>query len=412
MMSPEQFAQAVIAALQAQGMKGEIEYVRSEFELRIDSGDPRTSLRMNLGNAYHEYQNAPQGSQQTVIAKYVYINLKIVKDGVQLPCDYATAKPRLGLSVWSAATLDLLRCTAELDDYDPNAVRYVHRPLTDGLYVALAYDGGEYLRHLLERDVQKLSETPEVAMRDATANLLRKCALIDQIGSVFCFQTGDSYDSARIVLVEKLRQLPVNGHPVALVPDRDSLIIAGSADVDGLAQMAEMGLECFQTRSRLISGRPVILQEGRWIRFTPPEQVGEKFAQLSNSYDRLFYLQQTDVLRRLSEKRGDSAMVANVISIPVGSSNEFTTAATWVRGIPSLLPKVEMIAFMDALTGRPAIAAWDDVMRVVSHLMQPTRDIPPRYRVESYPTTAEMEAMGAQTIQPSHLTPRQPFRPR
>jgi hypothetical protein len=335
----------------------------------------------------------------------------IVKDGIGLPSNYAAAMPRLGLSVRSAASLHLQRCTAELNEQDPNAVRYVHRPLTDGLHVALSYDGGEYLRHLLERDLQQLGETAEVALRDATVNLLRKYALIDQIGSVFCFQTGDSYDSARIVLVEKLRQLPVKGQPVALVPDRDSLIITGSADVDGLAQMAEMGLDCFQKRSRLISGQPVVLEEDRWRSFTPPEQVATKFAQLANSYDWLFYEQQTDVLKKLCASRGDSTMVSNVISIPIGP-NEFTSAAAWVRGIPALLPKVEMIAFMDALTGRPAVAAWDDVMRVVSHLMQPTRDIPPRYRVESFPTTAEMEAMGAQTLQPSHLTPRQPFRPR
>jgi uncharacterized protein YtpQ (UPF0354 family) len=412
MMSPEQFAQAVITALRAQGMKGEIEYVRSEFELRIDLGDPKKSFKMNLGNAYSEYQNSSRESPQPVISGFVSISLTILKDGIGLPSDYATAMPRLGLSVWSAATLDLHRCKAELNEHDPDAVRYVHRPLTDGLCVALSYDGGEYLRHLFERDLQKLGEAAEVALRDATVNLLRKCALIDQIGSVFCFQTGDSYDAARIVLVEKLRQLPVNGQPVALVPDRDSLIIAGSADVDGLAQMAEMGLECFQNRSRLISGRPVVLEEGRWVRFTPPEQVGEKFAQLANLYDRRCYEEQADVLRKLSAKRRDSALVANVISIPIGPANEFVTAAAWVRGMPTLLPKVEMIAFMDALTCRPAVAAWDDVMRVVSHLMQPTGDIPPRYRVESYPTPVEMEAMGAHSIQPSHLTPRQPFRPR
>lgn len=409
MMSLEQFAQAVIEALRAAGLKGKIEYIRSEFELRFDDGDPKTALRMNLGHAYNEYLAAPNDRKEEVVACYVKVTLTL-RNGSELPSDYATIMPRLGLAVWSAADVELRRCVAELEGHSPQDYQYACRPLTEDLFIAPVYDDGTCLWHLRECDLQN-GETAEVALRDATLNLAKKGTLMDQIGSVFCVQTDDSYDAARIVLVEMLRKLPVKGELVALVPDRDCLIIAGSADVDGLAQMVEMGLDRFHKRSRVISGRPVVLEGSRWTRFTPPKQVGEAFAQLARQYEGLDYHQQAHVLRKLSAKRGDNALVANVVWVPSRTGEGFATTTGWVRGIPTLLPKVDVVAFVDRQTGIPAVVSWDDVVRVVSHRMQATGDVPPRYRVESYPTPAEMEAMGAEEIRPAPSMQRPTFRP-
>src|SRR5207244_2299115 len=78
----------------------------------------------------------------------------------------------------------------------------------------------------------------------------------------------DNHDAARLVLPELLRQHPVVGDLVALVPNRNILILTGTGDVDGLAAavaLAERALE----QPRPLSALAVRLEGDLWVPYLP-----------------------------------------------------------------------------------------------------------------------------------------------
>ncbi len=81
----------------------------------------------------------------------------------------------------------------------------------------------------------------------------------------------------------------------------------------------------------------------------------------------------------------------------------------WTKGIVSLLPETDLIAFYD--TERPegehllAEIDWDLVTAYCGPLMSRTEHRLPRHRVESFPTAEQLAAMKAAQIQRSPARP-------
>lgn len=59
--------------------------------------------------------------------------------------------------------------------------------------------------------------------------------------------------TSRLLLSNVIRQIEVKGDPVAMIPNRETLIVAGSEDAAGLAAMLLLATEALQ-QPRLISG--------------------------------------------------------------------------------------------------------------------------------------------------------------
>lgn len=402
-MSPERFAQLFIEALKAQGETLPIHYDEREFALRIGENPEAAEKIAYLQNAHNECENASKDRHAEIINHFARLSRRAMP-----PSDYTIAKPRLGLSLSTTAYLDVLRCRKDLDGVSVERGSLLHRPLTDELVVLLVDDDGDSFYFLGEGYLEKWGVTMETAMWDATMNLAKKSLVIEQVGSILRSEMRDSYDAARMVLVELLRELPVKGNPVALAPDRDCLILTGSEDMDGLTQMAAMGHVRFEESTRLISGRPVVLEEGKWTLFNPPETVRQPFIQLAQVYDEVDYWQQSGLLRQVHKKRNDSVQIADVVRVPTGAWNQFATMTRWENGSPALLPRVDVVTFFDRVAATVGFADWNDVVRVVGNQMVRTADVPPRYRVANFPTPAELQAMGTEMVRAVDLKPTRP----
>lgn len=57
---------------------------------------------------------------------------------------------------------------------------------------------------------------------------------------VYVFTTNDSYDSSRLILLDLIRQFQVKGDYIAMAPNREMLIVAGSEDKPGLEAMSTL----------------------------------------------------------------------------------------------------------------------------------------------------------------------------
>lgn len=81
----------------------------------------------------------------------------------------------------------------------------------------------------------------------------------------------------------------------------------------------------------------------------------------------------------------------------------------WAKGIVSLLPETDLIAFVDTdrAEGDQMVAEidWDLVTAYCGPLMSRTEHRLPRHRVESFPTAQQLAAMKAAQAQRSPAQP-------
>jgi hypothetical protein len=146
----------------------------------------------------------------------------------------------------------------------------------------------------------------------------------------------DNYDASRLLLTDLIESHGVEGDPVLMVPNRDTLLLTGSDDVAGLAVMAAAAGEATE-HPRPIHAIPVRLEFGSWSPFLPPE--GHPSHQ---DFKRIWVL---DVVTPRRSPRHRAAR-RSVLPEP-GSGGQFTSA-----GAPELEPGPEQDPGDDAWHGQ------------------------------------------------------------
>jgi hypothetical protein len=216
---------------------------------------------------------------------------------------------------------------------------------------------------------------------------------------VLAWQANDSFDAGRILLTDVLAGLAVRGELVAMVPDRDVLLLAGSEDVAQLRALANVAHRRFEESNRLLSGWPLVRRGGQWRVFDPPAEVATEFRRLARRYAALGYRQQSEVLQKSLEAVGEDVFVGSWLleSAEDAPPGEFTTLVVWTEGVPTLLPEADEVVFnsSDKVMYR---VPWARMRAVVAHLMQSTEHFPARWQVDGFPTAGELLAMGARRI--------------
>ena len=205
--------------------------------------------------------------------------------------------------------------------------------------------------------------------------------------------TGDNYDSSRLLLKDAIRQFQVKGDHIAMIPNRDNLVVVGSEDVKGLAGMAKVAAQAMK-EPRPISGIAVRLDGDEWVPWLPDEShpLYRDFQRLHLQSLGQDYAQQKDLLDKLHEKNGEDVFVAafSAIKSPDG---KIISYATWTETTNSLLPKTDVLV-IGRIDGGIAMVEWQKVVDVAGDLMEPLDIYPPRYRVREFPSEKQLKAMG------------------
>jgi hypothetical protein len=234
------------------------------------------------------------------------------------------------------------------------------------------------------------------AMEAARQNLEEATQGYARIGeNLVAFLSGDSYDASRILLVDRIRDLGLPGHPVAMVPNRDSLLLAGSDDEIGPKIMAELAAKGLQ-ESYPMSGMPLILTRDGWEDWMPPREHPhyKQFHELYLGWIGSLYAAQKGLLDAVHAREGIDVFVASFSAVQKQGGEE-VSYCVWGEGVDTLLPVAEKVALMKAGHDRPvALGTWKHARAVVDNLMEPTEHYPKRYRVRGFPDAAALEAIG------------------
>jgi hypothetical protein len=395
------FAQQALEALRAAGVRGELRYEPEQFRILVPELEGQHGQTLNLGNFFNEYMSRPPEQRSEALQRLVRFSASPPEG----PTTYAAARTALLPVIRPRVYFELLSLQEQAGPDDGGVKRggeFVSwEPLGGVLARALVVDTPEAMRFVNPEQLSKWGVTFEQATAEALANLRRRQNPEDGEGLVplapgTCRATWrDSYGSSRMLLDEVWRRCPVRGDPVLLVPNRDVFFVTGSSDEEGLLQVAELALRAYEV-PRPVDGRALRRTARGWEPFLPPK--GSKpwlaFRKLLVESQRREYDAQTEGLSALHQQRGIDLFVADFTPYEDEHGNTFSQAV-WVRGMATLLPKVDMVIFMNAKLGPEAppvaVVRWEVVERDAGRLLAREEGLyPVRYRLKGFPSDEQL----------------------
>jgi hypothetical protein len=247
-----------------------------------------------------------------------------------------------------------------------------------------------------KRWLQAWNLTPAQAVAIATANLRQDhIAFVQVEPGLWSTPDTDSIGASRILLVDEIKKLHLAGGPVAMIPNRGTLLLAGASDVKGLTAMATRAGD-LASATHSIHTIPLCLAGAGWKECVPHPNaaVAQQLGDLASNgrvamYDAVSDAYQTEL--------GDDIFVAHVKVVTPDDKPSFTIV-NWLKGYPSMLPKAEQVAFVLAEDPEhPTVlgyAPWDRVVKVCGAHMKANGRMPTYYANDGwFPSDAQLKQL-------------------
>jgi hypothetical protein len=380
----DQFADLLARAIRAAGESAELRYDPDAFTLST-AGEGRHVF--HLHNAYQEYGAAPAGRKGELFRRFVRTWFAHHKE---VPDSFEDVQPDLLPTVRARAYFALNRLQMQVEGL--GELDCPHRVLAGHLGVGLVYDLPESILLLQQHHLDDWGVSFDEALGAAVRNLeeVSREPFDGPAPGVWRSPWRDNHDAARLVLTDVIRAHEVAGDPVVVVANRDTLLLTGSDDDEGLTRVAALAEEALG-QPRAVSGRAVRLDGETWLPFLPGpgHPAHARFRELTVRSLGQDYADQAELLRALYEKQGKDVFVASFSAIKEKDTGAVVSYCVWSEGVDSLLPRTDEVAFYrpDAPEGKQVLARvpWETVAEVAGALMKPAGLYPERYRVRKFP---------------------------
>jgi len=393
-LSADAFAQQLIDDLRRAGEEREIRYDAEQFQLHV-AGDSF----LNLANVYRNYCDADAADRQKLLQSTVR---SWCSQSFEMPQEFGDARPDVYPTVRSRSYFEFARLQAQMNGAATGPMLPT-KPIADHLAIGLVYDLPSAMRSITASDLETWDISFFEALEAACENLAKMPFRVSQTESgVYIVATGDSYDASRLLLLDFF-EFEFAGHAVAMVPNRELLLVTGSENTEGLAMLAGIGDEALQ-QPRPISGRMVRCDDGDWSTWLPEEDQPSyaDLAKLVLRSDYQDYAEQKDLFDALAEREGSTSFTSSYSAVET-KAGQFFSYCLWTEGSDVLLPQTDLIVF-----GRPgalnnernrqieiiASASWEKARGICGHRLEPTDHYPIRHRARSFPSATELVKIG------------------
>lgn len=391
--SPDSFASLVMRQARADGQVQKLIYDAEQF--RILMGENSQHI-FNLDNAYHDYCAAPRKMRAQVLQNYL---ASIVVPG--LPASFAEAKPCLMPVVRSRAQGDYLRLVA-LAQPERQQVNDAYRSLDDDTIIMLAYNTDSHMAIVGQAVLAQWGVTFDAALTAAMDNL-RECtpySFTDLGDGLLMGEWQDDYDSSRLLLPDLLSRVCKDAEPLAMIPSRGRFLLASSHNVAGQLRMISLADQLVQDEGRLVSATMYRIEQGKIVVFQPSDAaVAGALAHFQQLMRAHHYELQKEQWDRVNDSIGEDIFVATCMLIKSKDGQRVTSAASWTRGVNTLLPRTDVVAMveLDDAGGESTtkMLAWNDALAICGELMQEVDCYPVRYRVQAFPAAQHLESAPA-----------------
>lgn len=387
--SIDDFASDIIKIYHEKGFEGDFTWDRKTSTLKFDDG-----RLMNLKNMYEEHKNHSKEEIQNFINSFVQ---SIEESETELEWEHAKENiyPRIKTQSDVAIRNLYFRSQGVADDVSGSELW----PLGADLVYELVLDSDVNITTISNDQIDKWG----ISIADANTLALENFKAVstdpfDEVSpGLYRSSWEDNYDASRILLPELLAIYPVKGDLVVAIPNRDVLIFTGSEDETGLHAFTDL-LQDYYDSQRYISFRPYTYHNNHWDFFYPPTDhtLYPLFNQLHLSAIKGDYDEQQELLDTVFEQDEHDVFVATYSVVQPDDSDAFYSWATWSDGVPTYLPKTDLVALLkekgDELE-TIGFVKWEHLMEHCQPIMQKTPYDPPRVFVDAFPTDDMMAKM-------------------
>jgi len=377
----------MMSAIQRAGEPRQVVYDADEYRLQPKD----TEAVFYLGNIYEDYCAAPEENRANMLRGFVRTWFSAPRE---LPDDFEDLQPDLLPALRSRSFLENAAWLARAEGHAGNV--WPHQIVGEHLAVGLVYDLPEFMRSIQQEELDNWGVTFFEAMEAARQNLVEKGEVaIAALGKgTYVSATGDCYDATRMIYLDLVRRFEVDGDHIAMVPNRDWLIVTGSLDEDGLKAMLFVAEKELQ-KARSISGRAFRLSDDEWEPWMPGEDhpLYPRFNLLQLQSMGQDYGDQKEHLEKLHEKTGEDVFVATFNILQDKETDEVFSYAVWPNGVLTWLPKADKLAVLRSNDDKPELFDWDRVVAVAGDLMTPLEMYPIRYQVADFPGDEQLKMM-------------------
>ena len=391
-ISMDSFAETMMHAIRTTGETTAIRYESDKFRIVTDE----INHFLNLGNAYHEFCSVPAEKRDNVIRRFVRTWFSHYKD---VPKDFEDASPDLLPAIRNRSYYELT--TLHLRVQGMNALPFPLQIVGEHFAAGLVYDLPEAIHLIQPNTLTEWNVTFAQALEIAIKNLaeISQNDLDELTPGVWGSPWHDNHDASRLLLPDLIRRHRVKGDPVVMVPNRDTLLLTGSEDVDGLRAVLSLTNEALES-PRPFNGIAVRLNGEDWVPFLPSPDHPEFGAfqllwvqSLAQDYD-----EQKGLLQTLYEKAGDDVFIAGYTGMQNKETGRIWSYCVWSKDVDTLLPKADLVNFFfqkdeDDDGEIVATVDWNRVVEVAGELMVPQGIYPERYRVTDFPTDEQLEEL-------------------
>jgi hypothetical protein len=394
-MTEEQFAQRLIDQLRQVGDVRLARYDAAHFQIQFTQSDREVGYA-NLRNLYDEYlTHAGRDADQF----FRFAIRSLLASHKPLPDEYGDAVCDILLTVRNRSYFSLLELRSWIAS-DPN-YSWPHVPVGEHLGVGLTYDLPEAMVMLQSLHLADWGVSFYEVYEHALANLTEIDATFTTIDEhTYASATGDHYDASRMLLPELIEELRVVGQPVVLLPNRDHLLVTGSADRSGIETAALVARQLFNL-PRPVTGLAFVRQQDEWRPWLPPRDHVSYATLKAMSLQTIGhdYHEQRQLLGLWLARRDAELEPAEFKVHGAAATQPPISYCVWEEGMRQLLPKTDRVCFQMANQSfqHPLVEAincsWDHVRQVVGHLMVEEDWYPARYRVTEFPSPGQLSKL-------------------
>jgi Protein of unknown function (DUF1444) len=394
----ERLAKRLISALREAGEARQMVYVADENVIAIlDSAGARAQVAF-LGNLIRELEASPESEHDAILRRYAASALDTSRD--RSARDYQSVRPSLRILLKDETYPDYIALQTRIDLPDGNPARNVFELVAGDIIACCIEELDNGLRFVTEADLDSWNVSAEQALRDAKDNIAALPCEVHQSKQTYFVFADDSFQAARLVNAALFATRPARGSWVAVVPDRNTFFLAESENLEGLELLARLAEKQCEEGDRLISGTPLVMRNGAWTVFEPPETVRVPFENAVRRFATTRWNDYKAVQEANFKRDGIDVFVASLRLYENETTKAYWSDVVWSKGVDAILPVADRVVFFEDESAPLRLASWEATFRVMSEFMKRVDGLPVRYRVQTFPTAEQFVAMGAQLSNP------------
>jgi hypothetical protein len=387
--SLKKFAQALMAHAQRSSFAHPMHF--DADRARILTGANGDQI-VNLANLHKQYRDAARADRP----RFLEMCMAILRD-TSLPQRFEDVRANLLPAVRARSYAESLRLSARFAGTALPGTSAA--PLGEDVVTVIAVDDADSMSIVTAAQLDAWGVSFAVALDAALDNLraIPGGGFVRSADGVLVGDWNDAYDSSRLLLPDLVHRAGI-GDPVAMIPTRDSILLAPAGDRRALLAMLALASTASQEQGRTVSAAMYHFRNSSAEPYAPEdEEVARGLARLRQRYLAEDYAEQKTLLDDLHEKHDIDLFVASFMLAQDKHARHEFSLCTWSEGVDALLPKSDRIALVrfndQGEAQRAGMYDWDTVSAFAGHLMTPEPDTYPiRYRVRQFPDLTLLEA--------------------